>query len=492
MTASCVFTAEQKAIVSAVQKGHSIFYTGFAGTGKSFVLKHLIKTLSNEGLYATSGTGISAIALGEKTLHSFAGIGNSSAFDHVLINRALNNKSAKNRIEQAKVLIIDEISMISMRLFDLISYICVLIKKVDYPFGGIQIIALGDYFQLAPVRSSYEEGKYSFLSVNWQTLFPSFHCFFLTKIFRQGNIEDIELLNEVREDKLSEKSIKRLESMTTQVVVSGPGEQVPHLNSKVIGSFIFNCEKLHENALSDDIIIIKSVDSGDLSSSHLDQLLHVQHALTLKVGCPVMMLCNKDDTLKNGSRGTVISFLHRYHVISFEDGTVRHLSQLSMLLWTVNCKSKTGQRLQLPLMLCYAFTIHKSQGLPLSAGELNVDHLFSPGQGYTGLPRFSDLKRVRLVNYKGAALILSVKMLFIVCILYLIYCNYYHIYPITFFLHISPSLFCHDTTFISYSLHVHLYHLTVFFSFPSASMALLSFSFSFSFSSCCFFPCWFV
>ena len=130
-----------------------------------------------------------------------------------------------------------------------------------------------------------------------------------------------------------------------------------------------------------------------------------------------MMLCNKDDTLKDGSRGTVISFLHRYPVIFFEDGTVRHLSQSAMLLWTVNCKGKIGQRLQLTLMLCYAFTIHKSQGLILSAGELNVDHLFLPGQGYTGLSRFSDLKRVRHLNYKGAALILSVKMLFIIMIL---------------------------------------------------------------------------
>ena len=75
-----------------------------------------------------------------------------------------------------------------------------------------------------------------------------------------------------------------------------------------------------------------------------------------------------------------------------------------MLLWTVNCKGKTGQRLQLPLMLCYAFTIHKSQGLTLSAGELSVNHLFSPGQGYTGLSRFSDLKRVRLLNYKGGSI----------------------------------------------------------------------------------------
>ena len=144
-------------------EGHSIFYTGFAGTGKSFVLKHWIKTLSNQGLYATSGTGISAISLGGMTLHSFAGIGDNSAFDHVLINRALNNESAKNRIEQAKVLIIDEISMINMHLFDLISCICVLINKVDYPFGGIQIIPVGDHFQLAPVRNSYDKGKYSFL-----------------------------------------------------------------------------------------------------------------------------------------------------------------------------------------------------------------------------------------------------------------------------------------------------------------------------------------
>ena len=112
--------------------------------------------------------------------------------------------------------------------------------------------------------------------------------------------------------------------MTIQVVVPGPGEHVPRLNSKVIDSFIFNREKLHENALSDDIIVIKSVDSGDPSSSRLDQLLHVTTCTDIKSRLP--MLRNKDDTLKNGSRGTVIIFLHRYPVISFKDDTVRQSS----------------------------------------------------------------------------------------------------------------------------------------------------------------------
>ena len=192
-------TAQQKSIVNAAKNGHSIFFTGYAGTGKSFVIRHLLKVLPKNGLFPTSSTGISAVPLGAMTLHSYSGIGNSSAADSVIINRALNNQNARERITMSKIIIIDEISMISMRLFDLISKICMIIRGIDYPFGGIQVIAVGDDFQLAPVKGPYDEGKYSFLSTNWNILFPITHCFFLTKIFRQDNLDDIELLNDVRE-----------------------------------------------------------------------------------------------------------------------------------------------------------------------------------------------------------------------------------------------------------------------------------------------------
>ena len=179
---------------------------------------------------------------------------------------------------------------------------------------------------------------------------------------------------------------------------------MPRLNSRVVDTLIFNRDKLHEGVNLEDIKVIKSVDSGDLSSNRLNQLLHAQHMLALKVGSPVMCLRNIDHTLKNGTQGTVLYFLNNYPVVKFNGGSVRYLPRSSMVLWTANYQGKIGKRLQLPLMLCYSFTVHKSQGSNLSAGELNADRLFAPGQGYTGLSRFTDLKRVRLLNYKGGSI----------------------------------------------------------------------------------------
>ena len=126
--------------------GHSIFFTGNAGTGKSFVVQKLIDQLPKEGMFATASTGISSVQLGGLTVHSFAGIGHTSAPDDTLLMRALNNSNAVNRILICKVLIIDEISMISVRLFELLSKLFQTVRCNNVPFGGIQLISVGDFF----------------------------------------------------------------------------------------------------------------------------------------------------------------------------------------------------------------------------------------------------------------------------------------------------------------------------------------------------------
>ena len=119
-----------------------------------------------------------------------------------------------------------------------------IIRDIDYPFGGIEVIAVSDHFQLATIKGPYDEGKYSFLSTNRNILFPITHCFFSTKIFRHDNLDDIKLLNDVWENtKLSEKLVKRLKALTQPTVTSLPGEHVPELNSRVVDTLIF---KFHE------------------------------------------------------------------------------------------------------------------------------------------------------------------------------------------------------------------------------------------------------
>ena len=143
-------TLEQLEIIKAALNGHSILFTGNAGTGKSFVVQKLIDQRPKEGMFATASTGISSVQLGGLTVHSFAGIGHTSAPDDTLLTRALNNSNAVNRILVCEVLIIDEISMISVRLFELLSKLFQTVRWNNVPFGGIQLISVGDFFSVSP------------------------------------------------------------------------------------------------------------------------------------------------------------------------------------------------------------------------------------------------------------------------------------------------------------------------------------------------------
>ena len=239
-----------------------------------------------------------------------------------------------------------------------------------------------------------------FLSVLWPLIFPFSHCFVLTKIFRQNDLEFINLLEEVKKNQVSEKTKDMLSQMKRPLSLP-PGEYVPRLNPRVMESFIYNREKLHMT--NDKLVIIDSIDSRTLSPYQLDQLLPVRHKLVLKKGCPVMCLRNFDNELKNGINGFVTSFIDNFPVIHFPKvNRVQYFSSSWKVLYVVNKDGKVGKRLQLPLTLSYSFTIHKSQGMALDNGELNVDRLFSPGQGYTGLSRFKTRETVRLLNYDGS------------------------------------------------------------------------------------------
>ena len=392
-------TKEQATVIQAATKGHSIFLTGAAGTGKSFVVKELIRTFPDEGLHPTSSTGISSVQLGGVTVHSFVGIGNSAAPYNVLIMRVLNNSPAIKRIRGAKTLLLDEASMISLRMFELLNKIFQHVGANDHSFGGIQLILIADFCQLAPVPNSHDDGKYCFLSNLWTVVFPSSHCFLLTEVFRRNSAEFIRLLNEVRLSFLPEWVEIKLEHLS-RPLDPVEGKETPRLNYKIIDCFIFNRERLHDDTTPDELKIISSTDLGSLSSVHLDQLLPVPHSLVLKINSPVMLMRNTDDQLKNGSRGVVDSFIDDFPVIFFpKEGRVKYFSRSTMVAWYATVKGKSGQRLQIPSNLSYSFSIHKSQSLRLERGELNTKGIFAGGQLYTGLSRFENFDTLRVLNF---------------------------------------------------------------------------------------------
>ena len=400
---------EQELAVKAALGGHNIFITGLAGTGKTHVTIRIISKLQSKGipLAITSTSGISSVAIGGVTIHSFAGIGCSSAPDNILFERAVRNERACERWKQVSVLILDEVSMLSSRLFELFHRIACCFRGNDLPFGGIQLIFVGDFCQLPPPRSSFGDTFYCFESPLWSVCFPLTHCFFLQVIFRQDDPEFIAVLNELRYGKLSQKAKEFLFKLN-RAILPNPTDNIipsnlPVLNAHRIDCHIINRDRLHEglSGPADGIHIIKSSDSGSISSKILDQVLQVPHRLALKVGCPVMVLRNIDDNIRNGTTGIVDSFLNNeFPVVCFPDsGKVFTMNK--RYKWAILKDKKYGCRLQLPLMLAYSYTVHKSQGQSLEGGVLNAKGFWEAGMGYSAVTRFKSAKHLRITNFSG-------------------------------------------------------------------------------------------
>ncbi|KAK7012812.1 PIF1-like helicase-domain-containing protein [Favolaschia claudopus] len=187
---SAVFLSqEQTQILRLAEEGHSLFYTGSAGTGKSVLLREIIKALrkkhskNDDAVAITASTGIAACNIGGVTIHSFAGIGLGIESAEDLAQKIRKNKKSSSRWLRTKVLIIDEVSMLDGDLFDKLSRIGSILRKKIQPFGGIQLIVTGDFFQLPPVTKGGAETKFAFEATLWKQAIS--RTFNLTKVFRQ-------------------------------------------------------------------------------------------------------------------------------------------------------------------------------------------------------------------------------------------------------------------------------------------------------------------
>jgi len=205
-------TADQELALEAVKKGHNIFLTGSAGTGKSFVLRHLIGALKtrhgNNAVHVTASTGAAAVLIGGTTLHAFAGIGLGKEDAATLVKKVYANKLTSSRWQRARALVIDEVSMIDCDLFDKIDYVARQLKTAGRPFGGLQIIVCGDFFQLPPVTagsgSATGPKRFAFQSKAWSRAVQE--TVELKRVMRQGEEKFVRVLNELRWGKVSAAS----------------------------------------------------------------------------------------------------------------------------------------------------------------------------------------------------------------------------------------------------------------------------------------------
>lgn len=315
--AKVFLSREQQAVYDlVVDKGKSLFFTGSAGTGKSVCLREIIKGLRRkydhkpDAVAVTASTGIAACNIGGITLHAFAGAGLCNEEADKLVSKIRKNRKTSARWMRTNVLIIDEVSMIGPELLDKLEEIARVLRKSAKPFGGMQIIMTGDFFQLPPVSKSNTMTKYAFDARCWADLFGDDNQVKLTQVFRQKDESFVNMLNELRYGTLSPKTVQLFKSLEHESDLQKSTGMAP--------TILFPTRMEVERANAMELLKIKrphktfdSVDGGtlppDILKKNLDNFM-APSKLNLKMGCQVMLIKNVDETMVNGSIGSVLAF----------------------------------------------------------------------------------------------------------------------------------------------------------------------------------------
>jgi len=397
-------TEEQQAAAQRALAGESLFLTGAAGTGKSFLLRYLVQELQlmhPNAVAITASTGIAAANIGGQTIHSFSGIGLGKGTARHLLNTVKKSATAVRRWQTTRVLVIDEISMLDGEIFSALEDIAAHFRRGNggpkIPFGGLQLILCGDFLQLPPVQGRGEREKmFCFQTKAWTKCGLDRGKVILRQSVRQAaDAVFATILNDVRigrvsalaEEKLAECNVDCKPPPTDGIVPT----KLYCLNRNVDAENNAQLERLDGEKRT---FVAKDVFKGCRSSRERAILQDVAERrspsfLTIKVGAQVILTKNQPTIkLVNGSRGVVESFHNGYPLVRFDTGVAARIG-----LETSSTQYGTSeiQRIQVPLKLGWALTVHKAQGMTLSRAELQVDNAFEAGQVYVALSRLTSL-----------------------------------------------------------------------------------------------------
>ncbi|XP_053610847.1 ATP-dependent DNA helicase PIF1 [Plodia interpunctella] len=394
LTTTSALNPEQHRVLEACVSGKNVFFTGSAGTGKSFLLKRIVAALPPDVTMPTASTGVAACHIGGTTLHAFAGIGDGSGSIEVLRERAAKFPLVAQKWRKCKHLIIDEISMVDGTFFEKLEAVARHVRRNEKPFGGIQLILCGDFLQLPPVVEKGKSGKrFCFQTQCWEKCIDL--CFELKEVHRQTDKEFISILNSIRIGRVTKEISEKLLGTARQKIESD-GILATRLCSLTNDSKMINDSKL-EN-LKGEEKVFSSQDSEN-STKILDMQTIAPSKLVLKVGAQVMLLknINVNAGLVNGARGVVVRFEEGLPVVRFKNKK-EYMARAER--WFV--KNSNGSllcRRQVPLNLAWAFSIHKSQGLTLDCVEMSLSKIFEAGQAYVALSRAQSLDTLRVLDF---------------------------------------------------------------------------------------------
>lgn len=404
---------DQQTALKILKSGVNVFLTGEPGSGKTYTINQYVSYLHSHGIKPaiTASTGIAATHIGGMTIHSWCGIGIKSRLGPGDLKNIVSNDYIKKRVGPAKILIIDEISMLPPETLGMIDVVCRTVKNIHQPFGGMQVVLVGDFFQLPPVmRKNYSEFAQENLFDEGPMRFAydapvfreaDFATCYITEQYRQDDSELLSLLSKIRENKFDNialNSVMQRKVDSASIPESAPklyshNENVDYINDQMLSKIQAEAQyfpmvvKGHE-------ALISVMKKGCLSPENL----------YLKVGAAVMFTKNNQKAgYVNGTLGIVEGFEKdtEFPIVKIRSGK-RIIVEYAD--WIVEEDRKVKGRLsQLPLRLAWAITVHKSQGISLDEAVIDLSRVFEYGQGYVALSRVRRLSGIHLLGWNEKA-----------------------------------------------------------------------------------------
>lgn len=401
---------KQDTALKLLKAGENVFLTGSAGAGKTYTLNQYIQYLKARKIPVaiTASTGIAATHMNGMTIHTWAGIGIKDQLSENDLKRMKERKYLREHLEKVQVLIIDEISMLHAKQFNLVNQVLQYFKGSAEAFGGIQVVASGDFFQLPPVGKNDElnRDKFAFMSEAWVE--AKFRVCYLSEQHRQSDSVLDQILNAIRRQEVSDEQIQTLintkhQEHDTEIVTRlyTHNLDVDRINEQQLDTI---SQKMHRF----DAVL----EGNEKLLETLKSSVRCPEQLILKKGAKVMFVKNNFDLgYVNGSIGEVIGFIEDEELGMMPQVRLNDGSSIAVEAETWSIENEVGKVVasltQIPLRLAWAITIHKSQGMTLESAEIDLARTFENGQGYVALSRLKSIEGLKLLDFNPQALVLD-------------------------------------------------------------------------------------
>lgn len=395
---------KQETALKILQTGANVFLTGEPGSGKTYTVNQYVAWLRAHDIEPaiTASTGIAAAHIGGMTIHSWSGIGIRTLLSESDLDTISSNERVVKRITRARILIIDEVSMLSAGTFDMVDLVCREVRQRDEPFGGLQVVLVGDFFQLPPVsnrKNEKELAQFAFNAHAWQDLKPV--ACYLSEQYRQDDEIFLQFLSTVRagsvdetaHDLLTSRKVEAAQDLGDITRLYAHNVDVDRVNDGRLAALEGRVQQFMMTSYGADALT-STLKRGCLSPE----------VLSLKIGARVIFTKNNPNgSFVNGTQGVIEKFGgNGMPIVLTVSG--RRIA-VEVMEWAITDGTRVLARIsQVPLRLAWAITIHKSQGMTLDAAVIDLSQAFEYGQGYVALSRVRTLAGLNLLGWNTRAL----------------------------------------------------------------------------------------